>query len=273
MSKYIVTVTPTVMIYINNFKPDTDIIDLTAFPQITSLDELVYRESPFTVLLPNGQMIVLGNVQGKEDLTARNFLFRASLPSSSSSTSNDDSFWRTELIAGFCLVITFVVIIIYSCYRRHYTKPPVFAKRGMTIDDVEAQNALIKTRVAPVKDPSSAFRYEDDDEREPLVSTAVDNNHNDDFPAGSDSSSSFLSSTSYASLGSEEEEEEREVQSSNRPKKKKREDFGPSSPSATSINIIVLEDQDAIDNDHDNDDDRESLSLSDASNNTFSSVL
>ncbi len=262
VSKYIVPVTPGVMIYITNFKPETDIIDLKAFPQITSIEDLVYRNSPFTLLLPDGQMIVLANVQVKEELKARNFLFSASSSPPSSSTSNNDIFWKTELIAGFCLVVTFLMIIIYSCYRHHSTKPPVPTRRGI-LDDVEAQNTLIKTRIAPVKEPSSAFRYEDYDEREPLVSAAVDNNSQ----AASDSSSSFLSSTSYGTLGSEEdEEEEREVQSNNLPKKKKREDFSPSSPSATSINIIVLEDQEVIDNE-----DRESLS--DASINTFSSVL
>eukprot|EP01040_Poterioochromonas_malhamensis_P007889 gene7889-8530_t len=94
---------------------------------------------------------------------------------------------------------------------------------------MEAQNILIKTKIAPVKEPSRGEM--DYDEREPLVSAPRDNQNNVS-PVLSELSSSFLSSNSSITMESDEE-----VQSTNRPKKKERKDFGPS----PSINIRKVE--------------------------------
>jgi hypothetical protein len=48
-------------IIIKNFDPSKDVIDLTHFPQFTSLNELTYVAFPLTIVLSNNQQIVFSS--------------------------------------------------------------------------------------------------------------------------------------------------------------------------------------------------------------------
>lgn len=200
VSKYVVKMSAGVRTIITNFDSDTDMIDLTAFSEISSFDELSYRNSSFTLLLPNGQMIVLANIQNKGELTAKNFLFSGASVLSPS-TSNDDSsgaperwyLWKIFVITVSGLFVV-LCIIAYSYYRYRDiggTKSTVHSKRGLC--DVIAQNMLINTIIAAVKEPSSGLRDWDDADREPFVPQFIDRSVS---PSVSDLSSYLLSSTS-----------------------------------------------------------------------------
>lgn len=231
VSKYVVKMSAGVRTIITNFDSDTDMIDLTAFSEISSFDELSYRNSSFTLLLPNGQMIVLGNIQHKGELSAKNFLFSSAslLPS----TSNDDGsgaperwyMWKIILItvSGLFVVLCGIAYSYYRCSVLVSRKPTVLSK--CRVFDVEAQNILKKTTTAA---KSSAHRDRDYDKKDISVSVPqlVDKNRNDFSPVVSNFSSSFLSSISSVL---KESDNEVEGQSSKQSKKKRcKEDFSPS---------------------------------------------
>ena len=62
-------------IVIKNYNADSDVIDLSRFPSIRSLENLQYTEYPLTLYMPNGAVIVLADYETIGPISSKNFIF------------------------------------------------------------------------------------------------------------------------------------------------------------------------------------------------------
>jgi hypothetical protein len=113
-----------VTISIVNFKKNMDLFDLSLFSTPSALQELSYQSSPFTILLPDDQSVVLTS-HSSFDLTEENFIF--SNQQHQDDDNNDDGsknvskiirghlFMDTTIITAICIIAGILLLTIGCC--------------------------------------------------------------------------------------------------------------------------------------------------------------
>lgn len=129
-----------------NFQPQRDEIDLSDFPSIRSITDLSYSSDPLTLYLPNGQEIILSDMD-TFSLTNDNFIFASGGNQSQETASKKKTIWSTNvlavlILAGGALVLTAAYFQISS---RNLVKPEKSrsSKNFVSPPNRKSRNAMI----------------------------------------------------------------------------------------------------------------------------------
>jgi hypothetical protein len=108
VNKYIIQPNENVRVTITNFNLRHDVIDVSRFPQIKNITDIMYVINPFlTIILPNNEQIILESYS-EFVLTERNFIFAPEESTDNSSTVFSRDVVLTLGFAGFVLIGTFL---------------------------------------------------------------------------------------------------------------------------------------------------------------------
>ena len=114
-NKYVIkSVDAATVTTITNFNPNRDVIDLSAFPSIRNASDLFIMEDPLTLILPNGQQVVLSSMSNY-NLNPSNFIFGSGSQSSSSSSKSGLSSIFTKAVVGALSLFGSLMFVTFLC--------------------------------------------------------------------------------------------------------------------------------------------------------------
>jgi hypothetical protein len=129
VNKFIIQPNTNVRVTITNFNLRHDVIDVSRFPQLKNITDIMYVINPFlTIILPNNEQIILESYS-EFVLTERNFIFAPEESNNSSTTIFSRDVVLTLGFAGFVLIGTFLYFQFFARDSEGKTKKTFYHRK------------------------------------------------------------------------------------------------------------------------------------------------